>query len=73
MENSSTARLCGGLRSAAASLAASFGERSLATKYGKAAAEIPQEEIAAKARFCHIIENQKLLRPLERPPALKKR
>lgn len=39
----------------------------------KAAAEIPQEEIAAKARFCHIIENQKLLRPLERPPALKKR
>ena len=38
----------------------------------KAAASIPREESAAKARFCHIIENQKLLHPLERPPAMKK-
>ncbi len=38
----------------------------------KAAAVIPQKEIAAKARFCHIIENQELLRSPERPPALKK-
>ena len=28
----------------------------------KAAASIPPEESAAKARFCHIIENQKLLK-----------
>ncbi len=38
----------------------------------KAADSIPPEESAKKARFCHIIENQKLLRPLEQPLALKK-
>ncbi|MBI4279963.1 MAG: heavy metal-responsive transcriptional regulator [Armatimonadetes bacterium] len=39
----------------------------------KAAAAIPQEEIAAKARFCHIIENQQLLKLRERPLASSKR
>lgn len=38
----------------------------------KAAGSIPREESAKKARFCHIIENQKLLQPSERPPARKK-
>ncbi|MGH2404561.1 MAG: heavy metal-responsive transcriptional regulator [bacterium] len=38
----------------------------------KAAASIPRGESAKKARFCHIIENQKLLQPLERHPALRK-
>ena len=32
----------------------------------KTAASIPPEKSAAKARFCHIIENQKLLQPLGR-------
>ena len=32
----------------------------------KKAASIPREKSAAKARFCHIIENQKLLQPLGR-------
>ncbi len=31
----------------------------------KAAARIPREEIAAKGRFCHIIENQKLSQVVE--------
>ncbi|MGH2398114.1 MAG: heavy metal-responsive transcriptional regulator [bacterium] len=38
----------------------------------KAADSIPRGESAKKARFCHIIENQKLLQPSERPLALKK-
>ncbi len=37
----------------------------------KAADSIPRGS-AKKARFCHIIENQKLLQPLERPLVLKK-
>jgi len=48
------------------------GLRMLATelkRLWKAAARIPPEEVAAKTRFCHIIENQKLLQTLERPPA----
>ncbi len=43
------------------------GLRVLATdlkRLRRAAATIPPEESAAKARFCHIIENRKLLRPL---------
>jgi len=38
----------------------------------KAAVAIPRGASAKKARFCHIIENQKLLQPLQRPLALKK-
>ncbi|MGQ0548257.1 MAG: heavy metal-responsive transcriptional regulator [Armatimonadota bacterium] len=37
----------------------------------KAADSIPPKESAKKARFCHIIENQKLLQPLERRLARK--
>ena len=38
----------------------------------KAAVSIPRGESAKKARFCHIIENQRLLQPLGRPLAPKK-
>lgn len=37
----------------------------------KAADSIPREDSTEKARFCHIIENQKLLQSLERPSALR--
>ncbi|MBI3976150.1 MAG: heavy metal-responsive transcriptional regulator [Armatimonadetes bacterium] len=38
----------------------------------KAAVNIPPEELAAKTHFCHIIENQQLLQPLDRTAALRK-
>ena len=39
----------------------------------KAAASIPPAELAAKGRFCHIIENQQLLQVLKRPDSSRAR